>query len=433
MNYYQKLFEEQLHEMFSIPEFMMKVISEKFAENGINLNPEQQAQLKEYFEQYKSDGQSDPLFINVEDDGKISFPDDGGESPLEIDITGTADERIKKVIDHLPELVLEITEDRATPVLKSFKKTATLSISEEKEFLEGFYNRLYETWKKPLVLLEMMISISEGVGIEYNNYVRKSEEILSLEPHKYEVLSRLHARSCQVAKEILVLLKNGFADGAHARWRTLHEVSVVANFIQHHNDEVAEQYLLHDVIERYKEAVVYQKHCKELQLKPISKEGFENLEKEANELIAKYGKPYRCDYGWAAQVLGKNSPTFADVEEAIKMDHIRPYYKLACMNVHAGSHAILFRLGLDRKQINEIMLSGSSNLGLADPGQNTAYSLLMATVSFLMYEPTLDCLISMKALHKLEIEIYETFIKVHRKVYRRMQKEIQMQRKESSN
>ena len=46
------------------------------------------------------------------------------------------------------------------------------------------------------------------------------------------VLWRLHARSCQITMEILALLKSGFADGAHARWRTLHEIAVTALFIK---------------------------------------------------------------------------------------------------------------------------------------------------------------------------------------------------------
>ncbi len=429
MNYYQKLFTEHLHDFFSFPKFVTMILCKKFTENGIVLKPEQQLQLIEFFEHHKGGGNSEFIFINIDDDGGITFPEEGGESNINIDLSGIANEQIDNVVQHLPEMFVDFAEEMSVPILKSFKETAIKSNSEDKEFLEQFQYRLVETWKEPLQLLEMMVSISEGIGNEYNTFIHQSKEIEDHEPNKLKVLCRLHARACQVAKEVLLLLRNGFADGAHARWRTLHEISVVANFIQHHDDNVAELYLLHDIVERCNEAELYQKHCKELHQTPIPKMELARIRESANALFTKYGNTFKRDYGWASQVLNNKSPTFVDIEKAVRMEHIRPYYKLACINVHAGPHGILFRLGLDNRQMNEILLSGSSNLGLAEPGQNTAYSLLMATISFLMYKPTLDCLVAMKALHKLEIEIYEAFGEVDRKVSQRTQEEIDMYRR----
>jgi hypothetical protein len=34
-------------------------------------------------------------------------------------------------------------------------------------------------------------------------------------------LMRIHSRSVRVAREILILMRNGYAEGALARWRTL--------------------------------------------------------------------------------------------------------------------------------------------------------------------------------------------------------------------
>ncbi len=77
--------------------------------------------------------------------------------------------------------------------------------------------------------------------------------------HVFFVLTRSHARACQIAREILTLIKNGYADGAMARWRALHEISVISSFIAKHGNEVAEKYLLHSNIESNKAAVLYQK------------------------------------------------------------------------------------------------------------------------------------------------------------------------------
>ena len=63
-------------------------------------------------------------------------------------------------------------------------------------------------------------------------------------------------------------------------------------------------------------------------------------------VILKYEKPFGEQYGWAAKTLGCKSPKFSQIEEASKIDHLRPYYKLASQNVHANPKAAYYRLGL---------------------------------------------------------------------------------------
>jgi len=51
----------------------------------------------------------------------------------------------------------------------------------------------------------------------------------------------------------------GPADGAMARWRTLHEINVVITLIAEHGDELAERYLAHDIDESARALAVYEK------------------------------------------------------------------------------------------------------------------------------------------------------------------------------
>ena len=44
--------------------------------------------------------------------------------------------------------------------------------------------------------------------------------------------------------------------------------------------------------------------------------------------------------------LSKQDLNFSDIERAVRLDHLRPYYKLASHNVHANPKGMLFRLGL---------------------------------------------------------------------------------------
>jgi hypothetical protein len=64
------------------------------------------------------------------------------------------------------------------------------------------------------------------------------------------VLIRLHARACVIAEEIIVLLENGFSDGAMARWRTPHELTIVATIIEDGGESLASRYIDHNAIDR---------------------------------------------------------------------------------------------------------------------------------------------------------------------------------------
>lgn len=106
-------------------------------------------------------------------------------------------------------------------------------------------------------------------------------------------------------------------------------------------------------------------------------------------------------------MIGKPSPKFSDLEVIAEFEHIRPFYRLACQNVHGGPRGLLFRLGLNNGQQEKILLSGPSTNGLAEPIENTAYSIMLITSSLLTFEINLDYLVAMKVLAKLEQDIFE--------------------------
>ena len=117
-------------------------------------------------------------------------------------------------------------------------------MKEKREYQQQFEERLRNHWQKPLELLDLLISLATEGGDEFNETF-KEEAGRSNDP-VFKALTLLHARACQIASAILVLLRSGYADDAHARWRTLHEISVVSIFIGERGKNVAERYLLHD-------------------------------------------------------------------------------------------------------------------------------------------------------------------------------------------
>ncbi len=285
----------------------------------------------------------------------------------------------------------------------------------------GFDNRLSKDWKIPFNLLEMFIAIAYEMGDEINNEFRK--DIAEYDKYTYDVLTRLHARACQISSEILILLKNGYADGAFARWRSLHEVAVVGSFIAAHGNEVAEKYLLHDVIESFKAAELYQKYSEVLGFSPIPQDEFESLRITYNDLIIRFGNPFKNDYGWASSSLGKEKPTFSDIEENTSLDHHRPYYKLASNNVHANSNGVMFKIGL-LPSPQEILLAGPTNSGFTDPAQSTAISLGLITITLATMKPTIDNLVLSDILLKLESEISDEFLKVQKIIEKRNEEQL---------
>ena len=81
-------------------------------------------------------------------------------------------------------------------------------------------------------------------------------------------------RGCQVSREVLMLLKNGLADGAHGRWRTLQELAVTASFILKYGNDVATRYLCHADIDTFSEMEKHREYGESLGWEPIPDEDF---------------------------------------------------------------------------------------------------------------------------------------------------------------
>jgi len=99
-------------------------------------------------------------------------------------------------------------------------------------------------------MFEAVLELSMQLGETYNRVHRRSAA--RRQDFVFEALTRLHARALLTASEVLALLRTGHASGANARWRTMHEISVVAQFLSKHGGPTAERYLLFDVVAREK-------------------------------------------------------------------------------------------------------------------------------------------------------------------------------------
>lgn len=343
-----------------------------------------------------------------------------GVIPVDVNVDiadlGEALEEISKKIESNMEDVFESLSESA---LRSVLQAPDARLLDRENERYTFTRRLALTWAEPFKLFRIQVALSEEIGAVRNDWLRKRCR-RSKDLPVVEAITRLHGRAIQVAEEVQVLLSNGFADGALSRWRTIHELTVTAVFIFERGPTVAERYLAHHDAETVKAARQYEQFAGALQHKPISAREKKCLENLKARLERKYGKPFLTDYGWAADTLNNPKPTFTNIEEAIKLDHLRPYFKLASQTIHAGAKGIFFRLGLLGDQ--DIILTGSSNVGLQEAGRLTALSLAQITMVLLLIRANTDSIVWSKVIRQLSLKVEQEFVRVQRHIEREERK-----------
>lgn len=327
----------------------------------------------------------------------------------EIDINSS-----EELTDAINKFMSNILKSNAALLLKNIKRNAKRDIKKIREDQKGFEKRLNKKWCEPLLHLEIFIEqcLSEGNG--FNKKFR--EKAVKENDYLFEVLTRLHGRSCQIANEIFILLRNGYSDGAHARWRTLHEIAVIAMFIKDHGQKIAEKYLHYETVENYNEALEYQKNYYKLGYEPLSNEELNIIRKRKNEIAIKYGNDFLKNYGWTADILPKGKRNFKSIEDEVNMGHMYSWYKLACNNIHSGPKSMRFRLGLFKAGPESLILAGPTNYGLADPGQSCAISLNQVTTTLLLSKPNYDRMLVSASLKLYVDEICSSFVRIQKQL-----------------
>jgi Family of unknown function (DUF5677) len=117
-----------------------------------------------------------------------------------------------------------------------------------------------------------------------------------------EALVLLQARACQTSFEVHALLTARFPGGAYGRYRTLHELAVIAALISEYgrqpgHADLADRFLNHTYIEQYRQAGHRQRSGPELGAPPLPAGTMRELKQERDRLIRRYRRDYRADYG----------------------------------------------------------------------------------------------------------------------------------------
>jgi hypothetical protein len=329
--------------------------------------------------------------------------------------------------------VLEGAQADAEIYTASFLKQLPGAVRDRRKTDRGFCTRLEKRWRKPFELFEGVLLLGLQLGSEFNQEER--EEAEQRNDLIFASLTRLHARGCLLCSEVLALLKTGHASGAYGRWRTLHETAVTAWFISCGDELLAEKYLAHQDIKSLEDAEDFQNKCADLGLEPISDEHMNALRLKSEQLKRKYGDTFIGGYGWAADAIRAKIPalkgksiTFNHLEQAADQGHMRPYYRFASHSIHPTSKGLQYEIGLIRQ--GDVLLSGPSNFGLAEPANASCSSLQQATGALLMMKPNRQRLASLMALRNMIKTTAREFVEAEQRIARE-DSEIQIARFQS--
>jgi Family of unknown function (DUF5677) len=336
---------------------------------------------------------------------------------IRIDLTDDDLDRFTRRIDvfvrnDLPRVTESLLESTSADVFQVLKARWPRESRVTGRYIDAFRKRLAQRWGQGLEELKMLVAISREFGSTITSELSRVDDFHA--PQTLYVLSRLHARACQIAEEVICLLSNGFADGAMARWRTLHGIAAVSLLISEHGEELAERYIAHEIVETRRAALQYERFQARLGQEPLTHGELRKIEQVYKNTIARFGEEFGNPRGWASKHLKKANPTIANINEAARLDHLSPYYRLASHNVHADPKGTFFKLGIIGE--SELLLAGPSNAGLADPGFGTVRSLNQVSCCLLCLSSTFDNVVAVKIMTKLGDEIFEALSNAEEKL-----------------
>ncbi|MFZ5638561.1 MAG: DUF5677 domain-containing protein [Pseudomonadota bacterium] len=324
------------------------------------------------------------------------------------------EEEVNRVIGEIPTAVQSAIVVASKKLFGSLVKRWGVEHAAQKSEVELFRRNLEARWGEGLDYLRMLLTCCREMGEEASQRYWRSKA--KTYRHRRWVLERLHVRACQVADEIICLIENGFADGAMARWRTLHEISVVASLIEGGDEDLAERYILHDVVEFKRQADEFEQSQVPLGAKPLTGRQRREIDSDYDAVISRFGPAFAHPYGWASKYLNLKRPTFKELHVAAGRADSNSYYKLASFNIHASARSLFFNLSSIGEET--ILISGRSNAGLQSPGELTAHALALVTALYVESGQNIERLMKINCLLEIRDAVSSSLRRSERQLAR---------------
>lgn len=299
------------------------------------------------------------------------------------DIEIKDEKEAKEILDKvdkldIPALYKKFLDELSKENLIGLKSDMYESVMSFRAIEQEFLARQEQKWYKAFVASEALYILVVEAAQEYSTYVNSmSDEETKDKIWEYTALKYIHGRALQQYLEIISLMKNGFADGAYARWRSMYELAIISSFINKYGENVAKAFIDASVTDdRYEWA---------------RKSGIFSSKK-------KY-------------------ITFNDIQKNCDMnsDVWQIQYDLANKTVHASPQGTFNRLGTmgDVK----VIPIGRSDYGITTPAEHSALSLAQISTYFFTVFPYSKCIIAVNNINDWLDLIRELYFKSHDEVF----------------
>lgn len=312
----------------------------------------------------------------------------------------------------LEEVIKLSREDCEADSIRSYRETAIKVLPDMRKAAQEFEKRSFERWKPAFDHLEMMWAIAQELGEanakEFDHDADESTQVVMA------AVSNIFPKALLVANEIICLLKGGFPDGALARWRSLHELTVTAMYILKEGREPAVAYMLSFHFAARRAALQMNEYAERARLEKFSKSDLEGFDARRNEAEKMLRRKIEKDKDGEWPAINLKHRDFAAIEKHVGMDHWRPRYKWASQHTHADLKPVGSLLGMSESK-EAVNLVGASNSGFADPFMMTAISLAQITSTYLSVTPNIDRVVHSSVLLKFSDEMSEIAMNIKHK------------------
>lgn len=298
-----------------------------------------------------------------------------------------------------PAKLGDIADRMADDILKISRKDVKKAIKFERRQKQGFEKRLHKTYRRSIdAYVELL-----GVSLEaVENHRKITYENLGEKDTFLPFLLRLHARVHRNANEILALMQSGYGSGALARWRSMHETTTVLSYAKEQGPRIIRFLQDHEAVSSYKAMKVYQEHAERLGKQPFSAYEVRLAKAKYDRRLAKYGRNFKKDYGWAWAASGHTLNNFRELEKHVGIDHLYPYYKLSSLNIHLEWRSLF--VGEEFEALNDpgVALIGPADYGFEEAVSLSLLTLAYATILILTYNLSYESMVYAKVVMSVE-------------------------------
>lgn len=282
--------------------------------------------------------------------------------------------------EKIKDSMLAIIDKSVEDSLSFFKEHMYEIAYTEQAKTDEFVSRQRQTWGAGLAASQTMYIIAVESAELFCKFVAEDLDDNERHPKQYTFLAlqHMHGRACQIFLEVFHLMRLGFADGAYARWRSMYELCCCADFIRHHGEKIAEQYVNQSNTDNQNYS--WTKGACDEHGKKLDAGSFSQIQKIVN-----------VDSGWLSQ------------------------YKLACFTTHASPQGTFGRLA--NGSTDNLIPVGQSNYGITTAAEHSAICLCWITEVFITLFHHLDSDAMCKLLSEWVKVVRETYFTAHEEAF----------------